>query len=794
MFKNYLKITFRNMRRHKVYSVINITGLASGIAFCLMILMHIGFERSYDQHHRDADRIYRIGVDIHSPSFSRTFAPISYFMAPYLKESYPQVESVTRIRRAGSVLVRRGEKVFYEDRFIRADNDIFSVLTFPFLQGDPEHALSQPGTVVISESMAHKYFGSENPLGRTLNMDSEDILVTGIVEDPPPNSHLRFDFIASYVGDEVPSWMKQHWNLNTIYTYVKFRPDVEPEKLLARIEEGANSHRDPDSEMKFTYFLQPLRDIHLHSHLSGELAPPGNPTFLLIFGVIAALILIIASINFINLSTARAATRAKEVGMRKIVGAFRKQLIFQFLGESLLTTLSAVLLACVIVIIALPVYGRLTGTLGTMDSLINPGILLALTGIIIFTGLVAGSYPAFVLSAFRPIAILSGKKGEGAKGNGLRRALVIGQFAVSLILISGTIVITQQVRYMKNKDLGFEKEQKLIIPVRTGASISQNYESVKTEFKKHPGVLGAAVSSDVPARLASGANVQLVGEADPMSQWMYYLFVDTDFLPEYGIKPLVGRTFVRERDTQPGTVFMLNETAVRKFGWSQPETALHKTIHSGYGGDEGQIIGVVKDFHFAGLQQEIGPVVIGITPRLYRYITLTLSTEEIGRTLSSIAGTWKAFFPGIPIDYFFLDTDFDRYYRQEEKAASLVLIFGILAVCIACLGILGLAANTTQQKTKEIGIRKVIGASAARIVGLLTGNFIKWILFANLIAWPASYLILNRWLEGFAYRTDYSLWFLVIPSAVILCLAVLTVSFNTIRAALANPVESLRHE
>jgi putative ABC transport system permease protein len=480
--------------------------------------------------------------------------------------------------------------------------------------------------------------------------------------------------------------------------------------------------------------------------------------------------------------------------MRKIVGAIRKQLIFQFLGESLLTALISVLLACVIVIVVLPVYGRLTGTVSTVNDLINPGLLLALTGIVIFTGLIAGSYPAFALSAFRPIAILRGRKGEGVKGNGLRRALVVGQFAVSLILISGTIVITQQVHYMKNKDLGFEKEQKLIIPVRTGANISRNYESVKTEFKKHSGVLGASVSSAVPARLGSGANVQLVGEPDDKSQWMYYLFVDADFLPEYGIHPSVGRTFERERDTQSGTVFLLNETAVRKFGWSHPETALHKTIRSGYNGDVGKVVGVVKDFHFAGLQQEIGPVVIGITPSFYRYITLTLSTDEIGGTLSSTAGTWKAFFPGIPFDYFFLDTDFDRYYRQEEKAASLVLIFGILAVCIACLGILGLAANTTQQKTKEIGIRKVIGASTARIVGLLTGNFIKWILIANLFAWPVSYLILNRWLEGFAYRMDYSLWFLVIPSVVILCLAVLTVSFNTIRAALADPVESLRHE
>ena len=794
MFKNYLKITLRNMRKHNVYSFINISGLAVSIACCLMIVMHIRFETSYDNYHRDADRVYRLGIDIDTPAFMRTFAPVSYFEAPYLKENYPQVEAVTRIRRTYNVLVRREDKVFYETYLFQADNDIFDVLTLPLIHGDPQTALNRPGTLVISESMGHKYFGDENPIGQTIQVSGDERIVTGVMADPPKNTHLKFGFIASMVESEVPEWAKSHWHLNVFYTYVKFHPGIDVQELLPKIEAGANTHKDIKEGDKYTYFLQPLKDIHLFSHVSGELEPPGNPAYLLIFGVIAGLILIIASINFINLSTARAAARTIEIGMRKIVGAFRNQLIVQFLGESLLTTLLAVFLACLIVIVFLPFYSSLTGTAYTLGDLIRFDLLLVTIGIILFSGVIAGSYPAFFLSALRPIVILKGKQGDRSKGNGLRRIMVVGQFTVSLILIAGTIVVTQQIHYMKNRNLGFEKEQKAVIPVRQGASISENYESVKAEFLKHSGITGAAVSSGVPGRLAHGANVKLVGEPEDMSQWMYYLFVDTDFVREFGITLTAGRTFQKELATDQGSTFMINETAVKRFGWSDPAEAIGKTLRSGYGGIQGEIVGAVKDFHFYGLQQEIGPMIISIRPDLYRFITLTLSTENIGQTLASVKNTWASLFPGIPFDYSFLDTFFDRFYREEQKIGTLVRIFGILAISIACLGILGLTAHTTQRRTKEIGIRKVIGASSARITALLTREFIKWILFANLIALPGAYYILNKWLAGFAYRMGFSLWFLLIPSVFTLGLAALTVGYHTIKAATANPVDSLRYE
>ncbi|MBN1273246.1 MAG: ABC transporter permease [Candidatus Aminicenantes bacterium] len=794
MFKNYLKIALRNMRKHKVYSFINVSGLAVSIACCLMILMHIRFETSYDNYHRDADRVYRLGIDINMPSFKRVFAPVSYFEAPYLKENFPQVEAVTRLWDTSGILVRRGDRVFYENDVYTADNDIFDVLTFPLKQGDPETALNRPGTLVVSESVGRKYFGNESPTGQTIQVGGRVCVVTGVMADPPKNTHLKIGMIASMIGDEVPEWARRHWYLNVFYTYVKFHPDVDVQSLLPKIETGANSHKDIKEGQKFTYFLQPLKDIHLFSHIHGELAPPGNPTYLFIFGVIAGLILIIAGINFINLSTARAAARSKEVGLRKIVGAFRKQLIFQFLGESILTTLLAVFLACLISGVFLPFYSHLTEIPYSLKDFVRLDLLLAMIGILFFSGIIAGSYPAFYLSGLRPIASLNRRQGNLSKRNGLRRVLVVGQFIVSFIIITGAIVVSQQIRYMKNKNLGFEKEQKIVIPVRQGAKIGENFETVKAEFLRNSGVTGVTMSSGVPGRLAEGANARLVGEADDMTQWMYYLFVDTDFFREYGITLAAGRTFQKEQISDSRSSFLINEAAVKKFGWHDPTEALRKTLWSGYGGNQGEIIGVVKDFHFFGLQREIGPVIMSIRPDVFRFITLTLSTNNIGRTLASVKNTWESLFPGIPIDYSFIDTYFDRFYREEEKVAALVRVFGILAIAIACFGILGLTAHTTQSRTKEIGIRKVVGASVTRITVLLSGEFVKWVLFANLIALPAAYYILNKWLAGFAYRTEFSLWFLLIPSVLTVGFAAFTVSYHTIKAAAANPVDSLRYE
>ncbi len=794
MIHNYLKIAFRTIKRHKGYSIINITGLALGMACCLMILMHLSFELSYDTYHKDVDRIYRIGIDITTPTFEMTSVQISFLMAPFLKDNFPQVESVTRIWPGRPRLIQKGDSIFYENNFIRADNNIFDVITIPFIHGNAKSALTQPGSLVITESMSRKYFGNENPFGTTLQVDGEELLITGVIADQPPNTHLKFEFIAPISMNEVPDYMQESWDVCNFFTYIKFRLNANLEETLRQIEAGANKNRNLGRNDKYTYFLQPIRDIHLHSHFTGELEPPGNPTYFLIFGVIAGLILAIASINFINLSTARAAIRAREVGMRKTVGAARSQLIVQFIGESMFTTLLAVILACVIVLVSLPLYSYLVEIPYTVSSLVHLDFTLVLVGIILFTGLVAGSYPAFFLSAFSPVTVLKGRGISGSKRNGLRRFMVVVQFTASLILVTGTIVIYHQIEYMKNKHLGFEKEQKVIIPVRGGTIIQRNPENVKSEFRQHSGILGATVSSGFPGGVRSFCNTRLGREASEEGRSMHFLFVDSDFLDEYGIELAAGRAFQKKTVLDKNYEIVINETALSKFGFHDPKEIFGKKINSCWRG-QGEIVGVVKDFHFYGLQSEIGPMIlINTDPSYFRYITLTLSTYEIGQTLSFIKKTWKEIFHDIPLDYFFLDTYFDRFYRHEEKVAALVSVFSILAISIACLGILGLASNTTQQRTKEIGIRKVLGASASRIVSLLTGEFVRWILFANIIAWPIAYYVLNRWLAGFAYRIEFSAWFLLIPCALSLGLAALTVSYHTIKAAVANPADSLRYE
>jgi putative ABC transport system permease protein len=640
--------------------------------------------------------------------------------------------------------------------------------------------------------MARKYFDNKNPVGETLRINSKELVITGKISDPPPNTHLKFGFIASLHGNEMPEWMRKYWDVNMIYTYLKFRPGTDISKTLREIETGANKNRKIEPEEKITYFLTPIKDIHLHSHVRGELAPPGNPTYLIIFGISALFIVLIACINCINLTTAQSLNRAKEVGLRKTIGAIRGQLVAQFMGESLIMTILAVLLACMIVMASLPLLRRLVDIPDILNGALQTENVLCLFGITLFTGLIAGTYPAFFLSRFNPISALKGQRSVDLKGKGLRRFMVVFQFAISVIIFTGAIVIFQQIHYMKNKNLGFTKEQKLIIPIREGVSIKENYKTMKEEFLKQSGIHGATVSSAVPGRIYSSGLAHLVGESEDISLLMYRMYVDLDFIDEYGIELAAGRPFQRERISDKERTLLINETAAVRLGFSSPGMTLGRTIT--LFGERREVIGVVKDFHFFGLQNEIESLIIICNPTKSYFITLTLSTDAISRTLSVIEKTWSKTFPAFPLEYFFLDADFDSFYHQEEKVAKLVGMFSLIAIFIACLGILGLAANTTQQRTKEIGIRKVIGASSSRITALLTGEYAKWILFANIIAWPAAYFVLNRWLAGFAFRTAFSVWYFIIPSIITLGLAVFIVSYHTIKAAVANPVDSLKYE
>ncbi|MGD8536764.1 MAG: ABC transporter permease [Candidatus Aminicenantes bacterium] len=797
MIKNYLKIALRNFQRHKGYSLINIAGFAIGMACCLLIFLYVRHELSYDRYHKDVERVCRIVQDIRTKTANRVFVPVSPMVAPTLKSDYPQVEYAARaFTFTGSRLVRRKDTFFYESRFMYADQELFDVLTFQFIQGNQQGALIRPNTLVVSQRMAIKYFGSANPLGDTLEINQEEFEITGVVKDCQENTHLKYDLIASL--ETLKDWEEMsNWYSTMFYTYLKLRPDVNMQEFSKQVSPLADKYIGEQLESwgsTYHYFLQPVASIHLQSHLRYETEPPGNPVYITIFSFVGLFILIIACLNFMNLSTARAANRAKEVGLRKVVGAQKFQLIGQFLGESLLVAFLSLGLAMVIARFAIPLLNDLTGISLSFDALLMPGVLFSLIGGAVLVGMAAGLYPAFVLSAFRPAVTLKGVQRADSRGLALRTVLVVVQFAISVLLIIGTLTMYKQFNFMKNQYLGFEKEQKLILPLRGGIDIQENFASVKDMFSKHSSITGVTVSSTVPGRSVSNFAVSLVGEDDTKNQSMFHMYFDDDFIPNYGIEIVAGRAFQKEMKTDFMGAFLINEAAVKAFGWSRPEEALGKRVRTGHGGRVNPIIGVTKNFHYRGLQSEVEPLVMEFLPWIFRYITLSIDITDLNETLAFVKSQWKTLWPGYPFEQFFLDTDFDRQYRADEQIGNVFGIFTFLGLFIACLGLLGLASFTAESRIKEIGIRKVLGASVGGIVLMLSKQFTKWVLLANCIAWPVAYYFMDRWLKNFAFRIDIGIWTFVLSGVLVLLVALLTVSYQSIKAALANPVDSLRYE
>ncbi len=797
MIKNYLKIALRNFQRHKGYSFINIAGFAIGMACCLLILLYVRHELSYDKYHKDVERVCRILVDIRTQTANRVFVPVSPMVAPTLKSDYPQVEYAARaFTFTGSRLVRKKGTFFYENRFMYADQELFDVLNFQFIHGGQQEALTRPNTLVVSQRMALKYFGNANPLGDTLEINQQEFEITGVVKDCPENTHLKYELIASL--ESLKEWQEMsNWYSTMFYTYLKLKPGVNVEEFsqqVSRLDDKYVGEQMRKWGSIHHYFLQPVTGIHLYSHHRYETEPPGNPVYIAIFSFVGLFILIIACLNFMNLSTARAANRAKEVGLRKVVGALKLQLIGQFLGESLLVVFLSLGVAMAIARFAIPLLNDLTGISLSFDALLLPGVLLSLIGGAVLVGMAAGLYPAFVLSAFRPAVTLKGVQRAGSRGLALRTVLVVVQFAISVLLIIGTLTMYKQFNFMKNQYLGFEKEQKLILPLRGGIDIQENFASVKDIFSKHSSVTGITVSSTVPGRGVSNFAVSLVGEDDTKNQSMFHMYFDDDFIPNYGIEIVAGRAFQKEMKTDFMGTFLINEAAVKAFGWSRPEEALGKRVQTGHGGRVNPIIGVTKNFHYRGLQSEVEPLVMEFLPWIFRYITLSIDISDLNETLAFVKTQWKALWPGHPFEHFFLDTDFDRQYRADEQIGNVFGIFTFLGLFIACLGLLGLASFTAETRTKEIGIRKVLGASVGGIVLMLSKQFSKWILLANCIAWPVAYYFMDRWLKNFAFRIDIGVWAFVLSGVLVLLVAILTVSYQSIKAALANPVDSLRYE
>ncbi len=803
MIINYLKVAVRNIIKHKGFSIINIVGLAIGIACSILILIFVAHELSYDKFHKKADRTFRIAVraSVGDTKIRQTYSSSATFKK--LLEDFPEIEVGVKFLNLGRTPVNLGEKTFYESRFYAVDSTFFDVFTFPLIHGDPETALSEPNSLVISKDSALKYFGSTDAVGKILRADfsygpgSVDFEITGVSENVPANSHFHYDLLAS--SSTFPTFINDPgWSTNNFITYVVLKEGTRSEWFNERLKEFTRRHMGGERFDAWVakgnfweYFLQPVTEIHLNSDLNGEFEANGNETYIYIFSAISIIILLIACINFMNLSTAKSSLRAKEVGMRKVVGSGRRRLVFQFLSESVLLSYIALAIGVAIVIILLPSYKNLIGKqleIHYFDNFIAVPSLLAL-GLIV--GIISGSYPAFFLSSFKPITALKGMTIRSKGGSWLRNILVIFQFTISIFLIIGTLAVNQQLKFFQNKKLGFDKEQVLVI--RNPGALGKTITPFKDALRKYSRIIDVSGSNTLPGK--SFSNIGFGAEGVDKSFTLNLCVCDYDFLETLKLELAQGRFFSRDFVTDSHAA-VLNEKAVELLGWDDP---IGKRINN-WARNRGDftVIGVIKDYHYESLHQEIRPQALFLSDGYYTnvesYISVRLNTENISETIGYVENTWKDFAPNKPFEYSFLDEDYDNLYMNEQQTRKLFSIFSFLAIFIACLGLFGLASFIADRRTKEIGIRKVLGASVPGIVQILNRHFVKWVFIANLIAWPIALFIMDRWLQNFAYRIELSWWMFVLAAVLALVIALITVSFQTVKAALRNPVDSLRYE
>jgi putative ABC transport system permease protein len=796
MFKNYLKTAVRNLLKYKIYSVINILGLAVGFACCILILLYVIDEISYDRYHTKVDRIYRLVTERSAGGSVTQWAVSPSAHAPSLLNAFPEIQAAVRFYKT-QPLLRHGEHHFAEKRFFFADSSVLDVFTFPLLQGNPQTALRQPFSVLLTEQMAKKYFGEENPMGKIITYENKyDFKVTGILKDPPANSHFHFDFLASFVSlREVLQYLLgeralNDWVASMHYTYLLLADGAVPSALEKRLPDYVKQYMDEDDAAVTRLLLQPLRNIHLRSHLNGEIEANGDVAYVYIFLAVAALVLFISCSNFMNLAIARSVNRTKEVGVRKVVGAARRQLIAQFLGEATLYSFIALLFALLLVELLLPLFNALSGKPLRFGYISNWPTVAGLGALALLVGLISGSYPALFVSRFHPVAVIKGMLKSGTGGFHLRKVLIVTQFTIAIGLIVGMAVVYKQLRFVKTKNLGFQKEQIIVMPLVP--EIRNRYESVKQELLSNPRIVHASVSSVVPGRRPMTQTCTAEGLPDGETILMPTIVVDHDFLETFGLTLSAGRNFSRAIKGDESEAFILNEAAVKQLGWkSAIGKQFHVLVEPEY---KGLIIGVVKNFHFRSLHQAIEPLVLRIQPFWYRNLSVRVGAEDISGTLDFLQSQWREFAPGRPFEYFFLDEDFDSQYQSEERIGRILSAFAFQAIFVACLGLFGLASYFARVRTKEVGIRKALGASMANLVLLLSKEFVNLVLLANLVAWPVAYFAMNRWLQDFAYRVEIGFGVFLLAGLLALMITLVTVSFHALKAALANPVEALRYE
>lgn len=798
MLKNYFITAFRILRRQKGFTFLNLAGLSVGITCFILISLYIQHELSYDRHHKDFDQIYRVCMEhpfiYHGKNQSAiTPAPL----APALREDLPEVISSLRMTDSSNVLLSVNDKSFMEDSILFASPGFFDIFTYELLKGNPKQVLTDPYSLVLSERMAQKYFGNEDPIGKIVRYrDEHDLKVTGILRNFPENSHFIADFITPFQFYGIIRNEKfTSWSSSGYYTYIKLRESADlslvEEKLQGYMERG---FQPGQSREGYRFFLQPLTKIHLHSDLIGEIRANNNIKNVYIFGFIAFLILIIACINYMNLVTARSSQRGKEVGIRKVVGAKRSQVAKQFFGESILLAFLALILSCFLASILLPSFNAFVGKNLRFSLISNPWLLFWLAGILIFIGFFAGSYPALVISSFRPAAILKGVLTKKSKGISLRNGLVVVQFAISIILIVCTLVVKSQLNFIKNTDVGYTKDQIVTLTI-LDPEIRRNLQVIKNELLNNPNISAVSSSSNLPHRITNLHRARRPETSSEEYFPIYEITVDFDFLDLFEIEMVEGRSFSRDFLSDADNGFILNEAAVKSLGYSDP---LNKEFVSPvHGGTQrrDRIIGVMKDFNMLSLHQGIEPLKLGLDPHeSQRYLSVKIGSNNVQETLAFIEEKILSVSSAYPFKYEFFDDVFFREYQNEQKMGKMFDAFGLLAIFIACLGLFGMASFTTEQRTKEIGIRKVLGASAGGIVVWLSKEFTKWVLFANIVAWPLAYLIMNKWLQSFTYRISLGFGIFILSAVFALGLALMTVLFQTVKAANANPVDALKYE
>ena len=805
MFQNYITTALRNVFKNKGFSLINVTGLAVGMAACLLIFLFVQDELSYDAYHEKADQIYRIAVDYKLRSQEFEVATVGPVVAETMISLYPEVEDAVRFRDPGDLIIQYGDISFRESAAVFTDPSFFNVFSIPLIAGDQKTALAEPHSLVLSRKMAEKYFRNDNPLGKTLKVGNrDDYKVTGVIEKIPDNTHFHYDFLLSMASlDEsrVPSWLTLNFQ-----TYLLLKPGSDTKVLESKFSELVTKYVGGEIEkitgisaklafgsgqFRFQFYLQPLRDIHLHSDLLAELEANSDIKYVYIFSAIALFILIIASINFMNLSTARSAGRAKEVGVRKVLGSQRIQLIRQFLAEAVFFSFFSMILALFLVSLFLTTFNHLSGkslSISSLSSLFFIGMIL-LIGIL--TGILSGVYPAFFLSAFQPVKVLKGELQRGVRSGPLRNSLVVFQFTATIILIIGTLSVYRQLQFIQNRKLGFEKEHVLILD--NANLLRDQSQAFKGEVLTHPEYLSATVTGYLPIPSSRNATTVFPEGDVRSSSTVQFWTVDYDYIKTLGMTIARGRDFSREYSTDTSSV-IINQRAAREFGW---EDSIGKKISlpTSTKGDfiTLHVIGVVEDFHYESLRDNIAPLILRLGEDR-GHISFRIRTENMNKTIALLKRKWNEFLPTQPFDYYFMDDRFDTMYRSERRIGEVLGVFAFLAVIIGCLGLFGLASFTSERRTKEIGIRKVLGASIPNIMKLLLREFFILVVIANIISWPIAYFVINRWLKGFAYRAPLSIWIFLASGCSAILIALLTVSYQAVKSAVTNPVDSLRYE